>query len=51
MEDRHALIFTNFRGDRAIEFSKAILEDNFSHFNRGVRPNVLFAGMLSLIHI
>ena len=45
IEDNHGLIFTNFRGDRAIEFSRAILADDFPHFERPVRPKVIFAGM------
>ena len=45
IEDNHGLIFTNFRGDRAIEFSKAILEEDFPHFERHVRPQVMFVGM------
>ena len=45
IEDSHGLIFTNFRGDRAIEFSRAILTDDFPHFERPVRPQVMFAGM------
>lgn len=45
IEDHHALIFTNFRGDRASEFSEAILLDDFPHFERKERPKVLFAGM------
>ena len=45
IEDDHGLIFTNFRGDRAIEFSRAILADDFPHFERKDRPKVLFAGM------
>ena len=45
IEDNHGLIFTNFRGDRAIEFSKAILEEEFPHFERHVRPQVMFVGM------
>ena len=45
IEDNHGLIFTNFRGDRAIEFSRAILADDFPHFERHVRPQVMFAGM------
>jgi len=45
IEDDHGLIFTNFRGDRAIEFSRAILADDFPHFERPVRPQVMFAGM------
>ncbi len=45
IEDNHGLIFTNFRGDRAIEFSRAILEDDFPYFKRHVRPKVFFVGM------
>ena len=45
IEDNHGLIFTNFRGDRAIEFSRAILEEDFPHFERPVQPKVIFAGM------
>ena len=45
IEDNHGLIFTNFRGDRAIEFSRAILADDFPHFERPFRPQVMFTGM------
>ena len=45
IKDNHGLIFTNFRGDRAVEFSRAILDDDFRHFERHVRPKVLFVGM------
>ena len=45
IEDQHALIFTNFRGDRATEFSQAILADDFPYFERNRCPEVLFAGM------
>ena len=45
IEDQHALIFTNFRGDRATEFSQAVLADDFSYFERYRCPEVLFAGM------
>ncbi|MDG1861564.1 MAG: 2,3-bisphosphoglycerate-independent phosphoglycerate mutase [SAR324 cluster bacterium] len=45
IEDQHALIFTNFRGDRATEFSQAVLEDDFPYFERYRCPEVLFAGM------
>jgi len=44
IEDRHGLIFTNFRGDRAIEFTEAVISKDFSHFERQ-RPEVLFASM------
>jgi len=45
IEDQHALIFTNFRGDRANEFSQAVLADEFPYFERYRCPEVLFAGM------
>ena len=44
IENQHALIFTNFRGDRASEFSEAMLAKDFPHFERA-RPQILFAGM------
>lgn len=40
------MIFFNFRGDRAIELSRAFDEADFTAFDRGRRPDVLFAGML-----
>ena len=45
IEDQHALIFTKFRGDRATEFSQAVLADDFPYFERYRCPEVLFAGM------
>ena len=45
IKDKHSLIFTNFRGDRAIQFSEAILEKDFQHFERKLRPEIFFAGM------
>ena len=45
IEDQHALIFTNFRSDRASEFTEAMLADDFPYFERKARPNVIFAGM------
>ena len=45
IEDNHSLIFTNFRGDRAVEFSRVIQEDDFRHFERHIRPKVMFVGM------
>ncbi len=41
-----AVVLFNFRGDRAIEISQAFDDDDFAHFDRGPRPNVLYAGML-----
>ena len=51
IHDGDALILFNFRGDRAIEISRAFEEDDFDVFDRtGVdgreRPDVFFAGML-----
>jgi 2,3-bisphosphoglycerate-independent phosphoglycerate mutase len=46
MRDGDAAILMNFRGDRAIEFSQAMVLDNFPHFDRGARPKVLYAGMM-----
>src|SRR5690606_1297923 len=41
------VIFFNFRGDRAIEISRAFEEgESFSGFARRPRPEVLFAGMM-----
>jgi len=44
--DGAAVIFFNYRGDRAIEISRAFEEAEFSEFERGPRPEVLYAGMM-----
>jgi 2,3-bisphosphoglycerate-independent phosphoglycerate mutase len=46
MSDGDAVILFNFRGDRAIEISRAYEEDDFAEFDRGDHPDVFFAGML-----
>jgi len=46
MYDNDAVIFFNYRGDRAIEISLAFTAEEFSFFDRGTRPNVLYAGMM-----
>jgi len=46
INDGHNVIVFNFRGDRAIEISKAFVEDNFVGFNRKRNPKVIFAGMM-----
>ncbi|MFK7895938.1 MAG: 2,3-bisphosphoglycerate-independent phosphoglycerate mutase [Myxococcota bacterium] len=46
MVDGDATIFFNFRGDRAIEISQAFEDDDFSNFDRGDRPEVLYVGMM-----
>ena len=44
--DGDSVILYNFRGDRAIELSMAFDCDEFTHFNRGPKPDVCYAGML-----
>ncbi len=46
VRDGDAVIFFNFRGDRAIEISRAFEDDDFSAFDRGARPDVFYAGMM-----
>lgn len=47
VQDGDGVIFFNFRGDRAIEITRAFEEgDEFSFFERDPNPNVLFAGMM-----
>ncbi len=44
--DGDSVIFFNFRGDRAIEISRALTEREFSEFDRGPLPAIHFAGMM-----
>lgn len=44
--DGDAVILFNFRGDRAIEISRAFTETNFTPFERERFPQVVFAGMM-----
>jgi 2,3-bisphosphoglycerate-independent phosphoglycerate mutase len=46
IRDGASVILFNFRGDRAIELSRAFEDDDFSAFDRGDRPDVEFAGMM-----
>lgn len=46
IEDGDAVIFCNFRGDRAIELTAAFEEDDFDRFDRKRRPDVFYAGMM-----
>lgn len=41
-----SVVFFNFRGDRAIEISRAFTEEKFSKFDRGNVPKVFYAGMM-----
>ncbi len=43
--DGDAVIFFNFRGDRAIEISRAFTEHGLSEFERERVPDVVYAGM------
>lgn len=44
--DGDSVILFNFRGDRAIEISRAFDEEDFNKFDRERYPNVIFAGMM-----
>lgn len=44
--DGDAVILFNFRGDRAIELSRAFDDEEMTEFERGPRPDVVFAGMM-----
>ncbi|HPQ10535.1 MAG TPA: 2,3-bisphosphoglycerate-independent phosphoglycerate mutase, partial [Bacillota bacterium] len=46
IEDYDSVILFNFRGDRAIELSRAFEEEHFDKFDRVRYPKVIFAGML-----
>ncbi len=46
IEDGDSVVLYNFRGDRAIEISKAFDFENFDNFDRVRYPKVVYAGML-----
>jgi 2,3-bisphosphoglycerate-independent phosphoglycerate mutase len=46
MHDGDACVMFNFRGDRAIEISRAFDDDVFDKFDRVRRPDVAYAGMM-----
>ena len=46
INDGDAVVLFNFRGDRALEISMAFDDEVFDGFDRGVRPDVVYAGML-----
>jgi len=46
IEDGDAVILFNFRGDRAIEISRAFDEKDFDAFDRVRLPDVFYAGMM-----
>jgi 2,3-bisphosphoglycerate-independent phosphoglycerate mutase len=46
IHDGDAVVLFNFRGDRAIEISRAFDDDDLDKFDRGRRPDVVYAGMM-----
>ncbi len=46
IQDGDAVVFLNFRGDRAIELSRAFEESDFPYFDRKRLPKVFYAGMM-----
>lgn len=46
IEDGDAVVLFNFRGDRAIEITRAFEEADFDRFDRVRAPKVTYAGML-----
>ncbi len=46
IRDGDSVVFFNFRGDRAIEISRAFEEEHFSKFVREPYPRVAYAGMM-----
>lgn len=47
VRDGDAVIYFNFRGDRCDEISQAFDQGaEFTHFDRGAKPDVLYAGMM-----
>jgi 2,3-bisphosphoglycerate-independent phosphoglycerate mutase len=48
VKDGDAVVYFNFRGDRALEITAAFENEDtaFDKFDRGVRPKVIYAGMM-----
>lgn len=46
INDGDSVVFFNFRGDRAIEITRAFEEESFNEFDRKRFPHVCYAGML-----
>ena len=46
IDDGDSVILFNFRGDRAIEITKAFEQHDFKYFDRVKKPDVVFAGMM-----
>lgn len=46
IKDGDAVVFMNFRADRAIELTRAFVEEGFNGFTIKRRPDIYFAGMM-----
>ncbi|PRP93559.1 2,3-bisphosphoglycerate-independent phosphoglycerate mutase [Enhygromyxa salina] len=46
IRDGASVVFTNFRGDRALEITRAFEQEEFEPFDRSPRPEVRYAGMM-----
>jgi len=46
IRDGDAVVFFNFRGDRGLQISRTFEQDVFDKFDRGARPEVLYAGLM-----
>lgn len=47
IQDHDSVVYFNFRGDRALEISRVFDSgEEFDKFDRGIKPEVLYAGML-----
>lgn len=46
IQDGDAVVMLNFRGDRAIEISRAFTDKEFSKFTRMRQPKIFYAGMM-----
>jgi 2,3-bisphosphoglycerate-independent phosphoglycerate mutase len=46
IRDGASVVFFNFRGDRAIEITRAFEQEILGSFDRGARPDVRYAGMM-----
>ncbi len=44
--DGDSVVFFNFRGDRSLELTKAFEADEITEFDRGPKPDVIYAGMM-----
>ena len=46
MCDGDAVVLYNYRGDRAMEISRALEQEQFEEFERGARPDLYFCSMI-----